>query len=166
MTTEEWVVGMNAIEELLVEERKRWHSMFVMRIGPSSVPLENPLTIIISCPDLGELEGISARIINAVNQAQIKDVYLVLSLSSWSDGSSLEEIVSMYKIDQFQEHPKIGLGYSVGIAENSKKSFTLGGSLELKFPGGKYVFVGITNFHPVRDLVSKSGTFNFPLLQL
>jgi hypothetical protein len=163
MTTEEWNSVKEAAVNALTKKRRLWHSMFIMRLGTSSVLSDNPPTLVIATPNRKQIQAIVPWLLQEINSPWIKAVYPSLCIQSWG----AVDAKSSYRVDQFDENPKIGLGYSVGVRGSGESSATLGGILDLVYEDGSRRRVGLTNFHLVRDIVKdKRGTLIATVLLL
>ena len=152
MTTVEWNSLKDAAVKFLTKKGLVWSSIFAMRLGTSPIQGNNPATLIITTPNPSLIQAIIPRLLQEIDCEWITAIYPSLCLRPWT-GVDAE---SSYRRDQFDDHPNIGLGYSVGVRGDSKTSATLGGTLELVYEDEKRIRVGLTNFHPVRNIVKNT----------
>jgi hypothetical protein len=163
MTTEEWNLTKEAAINFLTKKRRVWHSMFVMRLGTSSVLSDNPPTLVIATPNPNQIQAIVPRLLQEIDCQWIKAVYSSLCDRAWTADNAAEH----YRLDQFTNCPRVALGYSVGIRGNRESSASLGGTLDLVYEDGKRRRVGLTNFHPVIRIVKDNrGMFDTTVLLL
>jgi hypothetical protein len=152
MTAPEWDSLTDAAVKFLTKKELVWSSMFAMRVGTSPVRANNPATLIITTPNPNLIRAIIPRLLQEIDSEWIAAIYPSLCLRPWTT----IDAESSYRHDQFDDHPNIGLGYSVGVRGDAKASATLGGTLELVYEDGKRIRVGLTNFHTVRNIVKNT----------
>jgi hypothetical protein len=154
MTHEEWDSIVNATIAFLTKRDLPWTTVFVVRLGTSPIWADNPPTLVITTPNPGLIRPNIPRLVQAMDTTWITDVYPALCLKPFTG----LDAKSLYRHDQLEDHPNIGLGCSVGVSGDSGKSTTLGGTLDLVYEDGRCIRAGLTNCHLLQSVVKNTDS--------